>query len=308
MTAGWVAAATRGRALLDRTVGVGGARAIAEAASWPESRSLLAATSYGQNLPTDADRATARRAAAAATVWQFRVLAGWLPPGVTSLARLAVAPIEIGNVERHIARLNGSDDEQPVPLGSLAVAWPRVSTASSGGEVRHTLTRSVWGDPGGSDPVSIAVGLRVAWARRALRAAPIARPWALGGLAVLIARELFVFEHRINMVTSRELDRRLTRSWSEAATVPDLADRLPSASSWVLAGIDQPADLWRAEVALIRRVVGDAAPIAAAGRYGADTIVAISALLLVDLWRVMAGIEAAGSGAAGLEVFDAVAA
>lgn len=308
MTAGWVAPVTRGRSLLDRTVGLDGARFIAAAPSWAEARSALAATAYGRDLAVDAGRADARRAAASSTVWHFRVLAGWLPPGGAGLARLAVAPIEISNIEGHLARLSGSDGDRAVPLGSLAVAWPRVSAASNDADVRSVLARSAWGDPGGTDAVSIAAGLRIAWARRVREVAEFARPWAMGGLALLIARERFAFDRDINPVAAHELDRLLSRNWRAATSVPELADRLPKSASWVLNGVEAPDELWRCELAVLRRVLADASPVAAAGRYGQATAVAIAALMLVDLTRVTAAIEAAGSAPSGIEVFDAVAA
>lgn len=308
MTAGWVAACTRGRALLGRTVGIDGARSIAAAPTWSDARSMLGATAYGKDLPDDADRAVARRSATAATVWQFRVLAGWLPPVSTGLARLAIAPIEIANIEGHLARLLGSSTGSAVPLGSLAVAWPRVAASQSDAEVRAILARSAWGDPGGSDPVSVAVGLRVAWARRTLHAVRIARPWAFGALALIVARELLVFERQIPAVVAHEVDRVLTHRWRSATSLPDLVDRLPDGARWVLADVDDPAELWRAELALIRRVVVDATPVATTGHHTADTVAAISALIVVDLWRITAAIEAVGAGESTLEVFDAVAA
>ena len=103
MTTGWVAVTVRGRALLARTVGRAGAAEIAAASDWATARDLLASTVYGTGLAPGADRAAAHRHAVAATAWQFRVLAGWLPPGAGHLARLAVAPIEIAEVERHLA-------------------------------------------------------------------------------------------------------------------------------------------------------------------------------------------------------------
>ena len=307
MTAGWVAPCTRGRALLDRTLGDDGARAIAATPTWDDARSMLAVTAYGSDLAADAGREEARRSAAAAMVWQFRVLAGWLPPGATGLARLAVAPVEIGNIEGHLAALHGVVPERSVALGPLAVAWPRIVTARSDDEVRRILARSVWGDPGAGDAVSIALGLRVAWARRVLRAAPIARPWAMGGLAVLAAREHLVFERQPTPVVAHELDRLLTRRWRTAATVPELAERLADSARWVLADIEHPDELWRAELALIRRVVADSTPVAATGRFSADTVVAIAALIVADLWRVTAAIEAVGATHTASEVFDAVA-
>jgi hypothetical protein len=43
------------------------------------------------------------------------------------------------------------------------------------------------------------------------------------------------------------------------------------------------------------------------GQPSADTVAAIMALMLVDLWRVTAAIEAAGRGPHAAEVLDAVA-
>lgn len=307
MTAGWVAATVRGRDLLHRVVGPGGARAIAAAASWPDARGALAGTAYGAQLPADADRATARRVAAAATTWQFRVLAGWLPPAATGVARLAAAPMEVANIEHHLAQLDGLERPEPLPLGSLAVAWPRVAAATSGQEVREVLQRSVWGDPGGSNRIAIALGLRVAWARRVMRSTPVARPWAQGAVAVLIAREVFAFDRPIGEVTGRNLDILVGTHWRAATTVPTLAERLPDSANWALDDIGSPADLWRAELAVVERVGSDARPLAASGRYGRETVIAIMALLLVDLWRITAAVEAAGRGPAGVELFDAVA-
>ncbi|RLE22598.1 MAG: hypothetical protein DRJ50_07380, partial [Actinobacteria bacterium] len=172
MTAGWVAAATRGRSLLKRTVGPEGARSLAEADSWPAARAQLATTIYGTELEANSDRRSARRAAAITTVWQLRVLAGWLPPASGGLARLFVAPMEIGNIEHHVATIVGREPTTPLPLGSLGVAWPAVARATSLEQVRHVLSRSPWGDPGSNDPAVLGFGLRVSWARRLARQVP----------------------------------------------------------------------------------------------------------------------------------------
>lgn len=313
MTAGWVAGTVRGRALLHRSIGLVGARAIAEAESWPAARGELGTTPYGVHLPDDADRVAAHRTAVTATLWHLRVLAGWLPPGATGLARLAAGPFEIANVELRIASLSGAPDDtarpiEPLPLASLAVAWPRVAIATSADQVRASLSRSVWGDPGGTDASAMALGLRVGWARRLQRASPLARPWALGMLGVLIAREQFAFQRPIGEITAHELDRALGRRWRTASTLAELRERLPEPAVWALAGIDDPSSLWRAELAVLRRVFADAEPIVRSSRYGRDTMVAVLALLLVDLWRVSAAIEAAGRGASRTGVLDADAA
>jgi hypothetical protein len=307
MTAGWVAASTRGRALLRRLVGPAGARELARVDTWHEARAQLTTTFYGAEMPADADRAAATRTATAATIWQLRVLAGWLPVGANGLARLLAAPIEIANIESHLTRLTGAATMGPVSLGSLAVAWPRVATTTSNEQVRTVLTHSAWGDPGGADPVAVAVGLRVAWARRLVHQVPETAPWAKGGLAVLIAREVFAFNRDISLPTGRELDRLIGSRWRDAKTIPELARLLPDSAAWALSDIASPSMLWRAELGVVHRVTADATRLAAAKRFTRSTVAAMMALLLVDLWRVAAAIELVGRGPYPTEVFDAVA-
>jgi len=312
VTAGWVAASTRGRALNRRLLGSEGARQMAGSASWPEARAHLQASFYGTDLPAGADRATARTATATATVWQLRVLAGWLPVGGSGLARLFAAPIEIANIERHLVTLQGGPAAHPVPLGALAVAWPRVAETRSPEHLVDVLTHSAWGDPGGFGFETLAVGLRVAWARRLIGQVPVAAEWAKGGLAVLIAREIFAFERDLTPPVGREVDRLLGKHWRDAATLPALIDALPDTAAWALeeAASDanlSPAELWRAEVSVARRVGSDAATQAATRRHTKDTVAALMALLLLDLRRVLAAIEVAGRGPNRIEVFDAVA-
>ena len=308
MTAGWVAAAARGRALLHRTVGPAQAAELLDASSWDDVRQRLAMTSYGRDLDAAADRRAARHAAYAIAVWQLRVLAGWLPPGGSGLARVAAAPFEISNIEHHLVHLAGGTSPTPLELGSLAVAWPSVATTTTPAHVRSALVRSAWGDPGGSDRATIAVGLRVAWARRAIRASDLTRPWALGAMAILIAREHFVFERSIADETAHALDRSLGTRWRTATRIDELRDAVPDEAAWPLRIIEGPADLWRSELELVRRVQVDATPIARSGRRGRSAVIAIMALLLVDAWRIGAAIEGAGSGAIGREVLGATVA
>ena len=324
MTAGWVAPSTRGRLLLHRTIGATAARAIGTAESWSEARTELATTVYGASLPVDADRRTARVLASEATIWQLRVLAGWLPPNASGLARAFAAAVEIADIDRHLTRLsrpsesgsNGAAPMRSVPMGSLATAWPHVERATSLDQVRHELARSAWGDPGGSDPMTIRFGLRVAWGRRLLRQASITTEWVHGATAVLVARERFLFERDIPDVAARTVDQLLGTRWRRATSVATLADDVPPSASWALRAAgssaepssDPPAaDLWRSEVAVISRVSDDANKIAESGRNGRNTVAAVMALLLVDLWRVAAAIEAAGRELAPVEVFDDVA-
>lgn len=312
MTAGWMAAVVRGEALLGRTVGPAGARAIAGADDWPSARRALASTAYGRELPPDADRRTARVTAERATAWQIRVLAGWLPPGGAAVARLAIAPFEIGNLDRRLVSfVDGTarfDPSDAVDLGPLGAAWPAAARAATSAEVRALLRRSSWGDPGGDGRAEIAVGLRVSWARRAMRVDPVVRPWALGALAVLVARERFVFDRPITEVTARSVDRAFGPRWRDAGDVDGLRARIPEGARWPLPAGNAPSDLWRSELALLARIGREAGDIATTRRPVPATVVAVLALLLVDTWRVTAAIEAAGRGPAGREVLDAVAA
>jgi hypothetical protein len=320
VTAGWVAPSTRGRLLLRRRLGASGARALGSEDSWPQARTELATTVYGASLPADADRREARAAASAATIWQFRVLAGWLPPNATALARTFAASVEIGAIDRHVSRLTRQagaratrvEPAGAVSLGSLATAWPRVERATTLDQVRSILARSAWGDPGGSDPATIRFGLRVAWGRRLVRQAAVTADWVHGAAAVLVARELFLFGRDIPEIPARTVDQLLGPRWRRATSVASLADNVGSSASWALRADSSSAepsatDLWSSELAVISRVDEDATKIVESGRNGRNTVAAVMALLLLDLWRVDAAIESTGRGALPQEVFDDVA-
>ena len=320
MTAGWVAPSTRGRLLLRRRLGSSGARALGSEESWQQARAELATTVYGASLPADADRRAARLSASAATIWQLRVLAGWLPPNATALARTFAASLEIAEVDRHVSRLTrqagaratrvGRPDA--VSLGSLATAWPRVERATTLDQVRSVLARSAWGDPGGSDPAAIRFGLRVAWGRRLVRQAAITTDWVHGAAAVLVARELFLFGRHIPEIPARTIDQLLGTRWRHATSVASLADNVGASASWALltdgsSARPSPTDLWRSELVVISRVDEDASRIIESGRNGRNTVAAVMALLLLDLWRVGAAIESAGRGPLPQVVFDDMA-
>lgn len=317
MTAGWVAPSTRGRLLLRRRLGASGARALGSEDSWPQARAELATTVYGASLPADADRRAARVSASAATIWQFRVLAGWLPPNATALARTFAASVEIAEIDRHVSRLArdagaGSTRTEPpgtVSLGSLATTWPRVGRATTLEQVRSILARSAWGDPGGSDPATIRLGLRIAWGRRLVRRAAVTTDWVHGAAAVLVARERFLFERDIAEIPARTIDQLLGPRWRRATSMASLADNVPSSASWSLLADDSSTDpsatnLWLSELAVISRVDEDASRIVESGRNGRNAVAAVMALLLLDLWRVDAAIESAGRGPLPEEVFD----
>ena len=257
-------------------------------------------------MPPTADRLAARRAATVATAWQLRVLAGWLPPASSGMVRSFAAPLEIANIEAHLEHVTHGTPVVPIALGTLGVAWPGARRTRTADELRSQLSRSAWGDPGGIDRTTVAVGLRVAWARRLARQTKLSAGWARGGAALLAARERLAFDRTIAETTARELDRLLGRGWRKASTIAEFAERLPKVA-WVFDGVDTTADLWRAEITVVGRVAADAHRVVAAGGNVRDSVASILALLLVDLWQVHAAIETAGRTPMVTEVFDAVA-
>lgn len=307
MTVGWVAASTRARAFVRRLPGVVGARDVARCDTWDEARTLLRSSVYGRDLAADADRLAARHRAQATTMWQLRVLAGWLPAGDAVLARLAAAPMEMADIEGHLARLQGRTAEPSIELGSLASAWPRVAAATSSDAVRRALARSVWGDPGAVDPWSVAVGLRLSWARRVHLRVPDARPWARGAAAVLVARERYGFDRDLPAPSGRVADELLGRGWRKAGSLGEHVAVLPPTARWALEGIDAPAGLWQAERAVEQRIAADATTSMGAGRFDRSVVTGAFALVLVDLRRILAAIEVAGRGRTPEERLDAVA-
>ncbi len=307
MTTGWVAAALRGKSLTTQLLGQHGQRELASAPSWPRAVEILATTVYGRELAPNADRAATQLAAANATAWQLRVLAGWVPPAGRSIVRAAAAPLEIFNVEQHLRQLSGGDERAPILLGSLASAWPRIEHCATPEAVRETLAVSVWSDPGGSASSDIALGMRTAWVRRAVRHVPSARPWALGYLAVLAARELYSFDREIAAITGRHVDRLLGHSWRRATTLDEFRNGLAPDAAWPLAEVESVGDLWRGEVSVRRRVATDAGRLAARNRFDQRVVVGIVGLLLSDLYGVLAAAETAGRSGQAVEVFDAVA-
>lgn len=308
MSAAWVAVCIRGRRLVRRTQNPGLARGLVDAESWGDALQLLRQSSYGEQIGGADDRRAARRAVLDATVWRLRVLAGWMPAGQSSLARLAAAPIEIGNIEQRLAEFDGAPHATPIPLGALSLVTHHLPTVASADELRHLLTRTAWGDPGGHDAATIAFGLRVAWARRARNGPTIVRSWARSGAAVLVARERFVFDRPIAPPTRHDLDGLLGPRWHGATRIDELRSILPEPARGVLQGISEPEDVWRAEAALVRRVADDADDAIVLGRYGPDAAAAVFAALLVDARLAIAGIEGAATGRSGAEVLDALAA
>jgi hypothetical protein len=305
VSAGWVAGSVKARLLLERRAGVESARRLAKAGSLPEAGAGLLGTEYAL-AATAGELEEAQRGVAAVVALKLRVLAAWLPPGGATGLRALAAWFELANIEDRLAYLAGAPLRTPFELGVLASVWDAAASAQSPEELRAVLAGSSWGDPGGSEPQRIHLALRLAWARRVRAETPEAGPWAAGAAAILLAEELLLAGRRPDSASARRVG--LGPSWQEAETLDGLRARLPRGASWALTGIEEPAELWRAEPRWWRVVEAEAERMARSHRAGREIVVAAVALLALDAVRVATALAvAAQAGAAGSrEVLDAL--
>ena len=299
MSVGWVAGSARGRLLLGRRLSSRAALDVARAGSAGEALAALAASPYGREADLGSDVATAQRAIAATTLLRLRILAGWLPPGTVGVVRALAGWFEAVNIEDRLAYLLGHAPQRPFALGSLSLAWPALSRAQTPADLRTALATSPWGDPGRDEPADVHVALRVTWARRVLAEAPEARAWVGGALALLLARGLAPGG---GARVPAAVDTLLGSAWRQAQTIRSLAVALPNDAAWVLEGVDDPQELWRAEAAWWERVERDAEGMVRGHREGRRTVVGVVALLGVDARRASMALAAAARG--GPRLFD----
>ncbi len=305
MSAGWVAGSVRARLMLARRVGPPTAAALAQAASLGEALAGLSGTAYA-SAAAAATLEEAQREVAACTALQVRVLAAWLPRSMVTGLRSLAAWFELVNIEDRLAYLADGELRAPFELGVLSTVWETAATTQNAEELRRLLAGSSWGDPGSEDPQEIHLALRFAWARRVVTQASEASAWAAGAAAILLAEELLVSGRRVGPALARRAQ--LGSAWLGAETVPELRARLPRHASWALAGIDEPADLWRAELAWWGTVGAEAELMAHSWREGREVVVGAIALLGLDAVRVSTALAVAthGGSAASREVLDAL--
>lgn len=306
MRPSWVAASVRARLIAMHGLGRAGALELAARGALDDAVAALAGTVYGEAVRPGSDLAEAQRAIARTALWQLRVLAGWLPPGAAMRARVLAGWFEIANVDERLAELEGMASRDPFDLGALGSASRRIATAGSTADVREALTASEWGDPGGDEPGVIARAVRLAWARRALDTLPATAPWALGAVALLLARDL-AEGSRPQGALARLPE--LGSGIADAGDIAGLAQRLSPRAAWALTGVEAGSALWIAELGWWRRVEHDARAMLARGSDGTSALTGAAALVLVDARRVSAALAAAARGGspAALEVLDAVA-
>lgn len=304
MSAAWVAGSVRAQALGNRRLGTAGVRGLARSASLDDAVRTLASSPYGRHVPVGADLAQAQRGTADAVLWNLRVLAGWLPSAGVYALRILAGWFEIANVDEHLESLAGRPADPPFRLGMLGSSWSRLAATTSPAQMRSVLAESAWGDPGGDTPREIGLTLRAAWARRIVDGVQTAAPWALGATALLLARETQIGGRGLPDRAARIVDNLVGRGWATADSLTTLHDRLPAQARWALHGVEQPAELWRGEVAWWNRLRSDALGLVAGSGFAVSRAVGVAALLAADAWLVRAALEAAARPADLGGVFD----
>jgi hypothetical protein len=307
VSAGWVAGSVRARALARRCVGADAARRLAACRSLGDALRLLAATPYGAAVRREQSLAAAQHEIAGTVLWDLRVLAGWLPRDGVRLLRTLGAWFEVANVDELLQSIAGRPAGAEFRLGALATAWPRLRRAASSGELRAALADSPWRDPGGDTARAVRLGMRARWAARVAAVGDPAGTWAAGAAALLVAGERFAAGRAADpAVLGGALDL-LGPSARRAATLGELADGLPGRARWVLAGITAPAELWRAEAALISRIERDGLRLLRTSSLDSGVVLGAVAVMACDAWRIRAALEVAARGGAPVEAYDELA-
>jgi hypothetical protein len=296
MSAGWVAGNVRARAMSRRRIGSAAVHALARHHDLGEATAALARTSYGHDVRAGQDLDTAQRAVVASVLWNLRVLAGWQPLRGVATMRLLFGAVERSNVLAHLEAMLGAEPRAPYQLGALGTAWSRVSRTSTPEGVRQVLAASVWGDPGGTTPREVALGMRAQLADRVVGLLPDAAAWAAGDTALLVARETILQDRDLPAQARIAAGRVLGPAALSARTLPELRAAVPANARWALATVEDPADLWRGEARWWLRVARDGSAMIRASRFGEPILLGATALLAVDAWRVRAALEVAARG------------
>ena len=308
LSPGWVAPSVRARHMLARRLGRDQSRALAGSASLQHALGVLSGSAYGRSVRRGMDLSSAQRAIGETALWHVRVLAGWMPPQEIDLVRTLAGWFELANVEDRLSYLAGGPLSTSFMLVGLAAAGARLTSALSVAEIREALKGSPWGDPGAEDPAAIRLALRLAWARRALASVEEAREWALGAVALLLARELLLAGRSPEELAALRPPVPGT-AWMRSQSVDALRRALPPDCGWTLAGLTEPDAIWLGEASWWRRVEQDAERLARNPQMGRSTVIGAVVLLGVDASRVAAALESAsrGGGRMAIEAFEHIA-
>lgn len=307
MSTAWIAGGVRARALLRRRLGAAGARLLAASPSLVDAQHLLVASPYRHDVRVGMTLEETEHAVGAALLWHVRVLAGWQPRAGAEWLRLLAGGFEVANTAEHVRSLAGAPAGRRYRLGTLGMAWNRLSGTDSLGELRSELAASPWGDPGAETPWVLVTGMQLGWAGRVAASVPPAAPWAAGAAALLVARESFVRRRSLPESLRRKVIALLGVDPADCPALEVFTARLAGEARWALSGTADPADLWRAEARWWTRVERDGHALLRRPGYGPDPVVGAVALLAVDARRVRAAVELAARGGRPLEVFDALA-
>ncbi|TDO58765.1 hypothetical protein EV651_10940 [Kribbella sp. VKM Ac-2571] len=308
MSAGWVAAMVRAKAMARRRLGAGAARRLASAPGLADALSMLEGTAYARAAAPGTTLAEAEQQVAAAEVWQLRVLSGWLPRSAVGLARALGARYELANIEAHARALAAPGRRQAYyELGSLALSWPRIAATISVPELRAALAASPWGDPGDASAETLHDILVLRWLRMVAAEAPQATEWVSGAAVLVAAKQLLVATRGPAESVVRAAVPLIGSEWVRTRSVPDLRTATPVAGRWALDGVGSPAELWRAEAGLAARIESDGFRLLRQGTPDVDAFLGAVAVLAVDGWRVRVALGDASYGAGPGEVLGVVA-
>ncbi len=308
LTPGWVAGSVRARHMLARRLTREESRSLAGLASLEDALGVLSGSAYGRSVRQGMDLGSAQRAIGTTALWHMRVLAGWMPPRQIELVRTLAGWFELANVEDRLAYLAGGPLSTPFVLGGLATVGARLQSALSIGEVREALRGSPWGDPGTEDPAVIRLALQLSLARRTVATVAEAREWALGAMALLLARALLLAGRSAEELAALRPPVPGT-AWTRSQSVDALRRALPPECGWALIGLAEPDEIWLGEAAWWRRVEQDAERLAREPQMGRATVIGVVALLGVDALRVAAALESAARGGSpmAIEAFEHIA-
>lgn len=298
MSAGWVAATVRAKALLDRRAGSAVCREIAGQPTLEAALDRLAKTGYRRFLPEEPSVAAAERAVNRAVVWNLRVLGGWLPRTGANAFRVLVADFEISNIADRLRALadDGVAASEPYRLGALATAGDRVCAAASPGELRHLLAVSAWGNPATTEPAAVIDYLRVCAGSRLSALGASAEPWGAAAAALAIARQRYLMGHTLSAATAARARPLIGAAALAAADWDGFVSGLPKPAAWVFAGIDGPQRLWLGEQRWWSRVEKDAAVMARSRSFDRTPSLGCATLLLADAYAVRRAVGAASRG------------
>ena len=250
MGAAWVAGSVRARLLLEHRAGTETARLVAGAGSLDERRGAPLRNGRTSRSRVARRLEAAQRAVAASLALQIRLLAAWLPRTRPHGLRALAAWFELVNIEDRLAYL--ARCRARARRTSSACSLRSGTAAAAAAEPRRAAARARRARAGATQaattPHDIHLALRLAWARRVSTQVPEARHWAAGAVAILLAggavrrRTAARRRSRAPRAARPGLGRRGVDRGSARAAAPRLR---PGRST----GVDDPAELWRAELA-----------------------------------------------------------